>query len=92
MKKSIILGCALTLMACGGGKSEIKIDEQNHLNEAYNLSYEPATAVKEPTSYEAEMTFRARRHEIDLNGHVHNLCYLDFALECNSGEYTCAAI
>ena len=37
--------------------------------------------LKEPKVYESEMPYRVRRSEIDLNGHVHNLCYLDFALE-----------
>ncbi len=37
--------------------------------------------LKEPREYDSEMSYRVRRNEIDLNGHVHNLCYLDFALE-----------
>ncbi|MBQ9747146.1 MAG: hypothetical protein IJV98_00035 [Clostridia bacterium] len=37
--------------------------------------------LKEPKAYDGEMPYRVRRNEIDLNGHVHNLCYLDFALE-----------
>ncbi len=37
--------------------------------------------LKEPKTYESEIDYRVRRSEIDLNGHVHNLCYLDFALE-----------
>ncbi len=37
--------------------------------------------LKEPKTYEIEMPYRVRRSEIDLNGHVHNLCYLDYALE-----------
>ena len=27
------------------------------------------------------MPYHIRRKEIDLNGHLHNLCYLDIALE-----------
>ncbi len=42
---------------------------------------DPLIRLKEPTTYEIEMPYRIRRSEIDLNGHVHNLCYLDFALE-----------
>lgn len=49
--------------------------------EAHVFEEKEIMRQKEPTSYEAEMTFRARRHEIDLNGHVHNLCYLDYALD-----------
>ncbi len=37
--------------------------------------------LKEPKAYESELRYLIRRSEIDLNGHVHNLCYLDFALE-----------
>ncbi len=37
--------------------------------------------LKEPKEYDVEVPYRVRRNEIDLNGHVHNLCYLDFALE-----------
>ncbi len=37
--------------------------------------------LKEPKLYESEIPYHIRRSEIDLNGHVHNLCYLDFALE-----------
>ena len=86
MKKSIILGCALALMACGGGKSEIKIDEQNHLNEAYNLSYGLATAVKEATSYEE---FRAasdklKAYEEAFRTQIGGESYLIFLEECNA--------
>lgn len=37
--------------------------------------------LREPKAYSAESTYTVRRNEIDLNGHVHNLCYLDFALD-----------
>ena len=39
------------------------------------------TRIKEPKAYDGEVPYRVRRREIDLNGHVHNLCYLDYALE-----------
>ena len=53
MKKCIILAMAIALAACGAEKkSEIIIDEQNHQNAAYDLSYELASAVKEATTYE----------------------------------------
>ncbi len=42
---------------------------------------DPLMRLKEPKMYETEMPYHIRRSEIDLNGHVHNLCYLDFALE-----------
>ena len=54
MKKSIILATTIALLSCSGEtKSEIIIDEQNHLNAAYELSYELATAVKDAETYEA---------------------------------------
>ena len=86
MKKSIILGCALALMACGGGKSEIKIDEQNHLNEAYNLSYELATRVKEATTHDE---FRAAADELEaykeaFRTQIGGESYLIFIEECNT--------
>ena len=37
--------------------------------------------LREPKIYTYEMPYRVRRKEIDLNGHLHNLCYLDIALE-----------
>lgn len=86
MKKSIILGCALALMACGGGKSEIKIDEQNHLNEAYNLSYELATAIKEATSYEEFRTAadKLKAYEEAFRTQIGGESYLIFLEECNA--------
>ncbi|MBE6665276.1 MAG: hypothetical protein E7603_03510 [Ruminococcaceae bacterium] len=37
--------------------------------------------MKEPKEYTYEMPYHIDRKEIDLNGHLHNLCYLDIALE-----------
>ena len=37
--------------------------------------------LREPKEYAYEMPYRIYRKEIDLNGHLHNLCYLDIALE-----------
>ena len=37
--------------------------------------------LREPKEYTSEMPYHIRRKEIDLNGHLHNLCYLDIALE-----------
>ena len=39
------------------------------------------TRMREPKDYDYEMPYRVYRKEIDLNGHLHNLCYLDIALE-----------
>lgn len=38
--------------------------------------------LREPKTYSSETEYRIRRTDIDLNSHVHNLCYLDFAMEC----------
>ena len=37
--------------------------------------------LREPKEYFYETAYRIYRKEIDLNGHLHNLCYLDIALE-----------
>ena len=37
--------------------------------------------LREPREYTGGTEFRVGRRDIDLNGHVHNLCYLDFAYE-----------
>ncbi len=37
--------------------------------------------LENPESFEIEKKIQLRRSDIDFNGHVHNLCYLDFALD-----------
>lgn len=37
--------------------------------------------LKEPSEYDCEQSIAIRRSDIDFNGHVHNIAYLDFALE-----------
>lgn len=37
--------------------------------------------LREPESYAQQIRLSPRRSDIDYNHHVHNLCYLDFALE-----------
>ena len=37
--------------------------------------------LREPKDYQYQMPYHVYRKEIDLNGHLHNLCYLDIALE-----------
>ena len=87
MKKIMILGCAVALMACGAEKkSEIIINEQNHLNEAYNLSYELATAVKEATTYEEfqEASLNLKSYEEAFRTQIGGESYLIFLEECNA--------
>ncbi|MBR5852921.1 MAG: membrane lipoprotein lipid attachment site-containing protein [Alistipes sp.] len=54
MKRIVVaLGAVVALSACcNRGGEAIVIDEQNHLNEAYNLSFELASAVMEAENYE----------------------------------------
>lgn len=37
--------------------------------------------MKEPQNYEKEIIYRTRKTDIDVNGHIHNLNYLDIAYE-----------
>lgn len=37
--------------------------------------------LREPESYEKTMPIAMRRSDMDFNGHVHNICYLGYALE-----------
>ena len=38
--------------------------------------------IAEPENYTAETEILVRRTDIDWNNHVHNLTYLDYALDC----------
>lgn len=40
-----------------------------------------ASRLCEPAAFDLEQTIALRRSDIDFNGHVHNTCYMDFALE-----------
>ena len=87
MKKIMILGCAVALMACGAEKKrEIIINEQNHLNEAYNLSADLAMRVKDATTYEE---FRAAADELEayeeaFRTQIGGESYTIFLEECNA--------
>ena len=66
-------------------KKLIRVTDE--LLEAYGTEEKSAftesdlTRLREPKEYAYEMPYRVYRKEIDLNGHLHNLCYLDIALE-----------
>ena len=83
----MILGSAVALMACGAEKkSEIIINEQNHLNEAYNLSADLAMRVKDATTYEE---FRAAADELEayeeaFRTQIGGESYIIFLEECNA--------
>ena len=50
--------------------------EKNHVFNEIELD-----KIKIPDNFEKEMEYKIPRKDIDLNGHVHNLCYLDIAYE-----------
>lgn len=75
----------MAFVACGADNNSIIIDEQNHLNEAYNISFDLATRVKEATSYEE---FRAAADELEAHREAFRTqiggeSYLIFLEECN---------
>ena len=37
--------------------------------------------VRAPLEFTSETELKLRRSDIDFNGHVHNTCYIDFAME-----------
>ena len=85
MKKFITLCSALAFVACGAYNNSIIIDEQNHLNEAYNISFDLATRVKDAKSYEE---FRAAADELEAHREAFRTqiggeSYLIFLEECN---------
>ena len=62
-----------------GPKGALAIDF--HPNMAVAFENGELLRLREPKNYLYEMPYHIRRKEIDLNGHLHNLCYLDIALE-----------
>ncbi len=72
----------LVLMDLNSGKL-LRIDHQ--MLEKY--APEPEDIIgnfaktAEPREYDTELCFAVRRGDIDYNNHVHNTCYLDYALE-----------
>lgn len=64
----------------------IKADET--IRKSYNeekekkvFEIEDLDKIKEPQQYEKELICKIRKTDIDVNGHVHNLNYLDIAYE-----------
>lgn len=60
------------------------------ISEELFASYQPedksvfdtaAPRLRAPAEYDSEQTIILRKSDIDFNGHVHNTCYMDFALE-----------
>lgn len=49
--------------------------------EEKSVFQEELTKLKEPERFEFEYIYKVARRDIDLNGHMHNLYYLDLAYE-----------
>ena len=64
MKRFIVAFAAMAVLTacCNNGNGGVAIDEQNHENEAYNLSYDLAMKVCEAQSLEE---FSAARAELE---------------------------
>lgn len=66
-------------------KKPMVIDEQmmaKYQTESRHVFDDPELErLREPRGYSMEIPISVGRRDIDLNGHVHNLCYLDFAYE-----------
>ena len=64
MKRFIVALAAMAVLTacCNNGNGGVAIDEQNHENEAYNLSYDLAMKVCEAQSLEE---FSAARAELE---------------------------
>ncbi|MBO7314591.1 MAG: hypothetical protein J6U49_02885 [Alistipes sp.] len=87
MKKIVVLCvAAVALASCGGNAEGVTIDEQNAMNEAYDLSLELATAVVEAESYEAFKSAREalENHEEAFRGQIGGEEYLIFLEEANA--------
>lgn len=63
----------------------VKIDpelmERYHPDEKRVFEDDKMPKISEPESWTSEKDIQLRRSDIDFNNHLHNLCYLDFALE-----------
>lgn len=55
---------------------EVYQDEENSVFEEKTIA-----KLREPESFENQIKYKTLRRDIDINNHVHNLYYLDFAYE-----------
>ena len=58
-----------------------EIYEKYQIEEKNVFNIEELDKLKEPEEYSSEMEYKVCRRDIDLNGHMHNLYYLDLAYE-----------
>ena len=62
----------------------VRLDEQlieDYEPEEKSVFDEELTKLKVPEKFESEYIYKVARRDIDLNGHMHNLYYLDLAYE-----------
>lgn len=48
--------------------------------------FEDSQRLRAPSEYTSETELKLRRSDIDFNGHVHNTCYVDLAMEVLPNE------
>ena len=67
-----------------GRPSKIEADliERYTVNEGSAFEGSKIEKIAEPENYTSETEILVRRADIDWNNHVHNLTYLDYALDC----------
>ena len=58
-----------------------KIYEKYQIEEKSVFNIEELDKLKAPEEYSSEIEYKVSRRDIDLNGHMHNLYYLDIAYE-----------
>lgn len=58
-----------------------KISKKYQFEEKNVFNIEELDRLKIPEAYSAEMNYKVARRDIDINGHMHNLYYLDLAYE-----------
>ena len=81
----IMLLAAVAMISCADKGSEVKISDQNSVNEAYNISGELAYKVIDAQNYEEFTKARAEieRYEEAFSTQVGGEAYLIFLEECN---------
>lgn len=63
-------------------KLDAALIESYGINEGSAFEGSKIEKIAEPENYTAETEILVRRTDIDWNNHVHNLTYLDYALDC----------
>lgn len=58
-----------------------EIYEKYEIEEKSVFKIEELDKLKVPETYASEITYKVSRRDIDINGHMHNLYYLDLAYE-----------